>query len=65
MEHTYVSRTAQDAERAGYGDGAYWAYLDESALRLATYYRERGDDESADRMLTRSLSEALASNDGD
>lgn len=61
---TYISQAARDAESGNYGDVTYWEYLDEAAQRASEYYRKNGDMEQAERMLTRSLSEALQGNDG-
>jgi hypothetical protein len=61
---TYISQAARDAESGKYGDATYWQYLDESAQRASEYYRKKGDMEQAERMLTRTLSEALQGNDG-
>jgi len=62
---TYKSQAARDAQATNYGSESYWRSLDESAERAAAFFRARGDNESAERMFTRSLSEALADNDGD
>ena len=62
---TYKSQAARDAEEMNYGNQRYWETLDEAAERHAEYYRGKGDLEMAERMLTRSLSEALQGNDGD
>jgi len=42
----------------------YWEYLDNHAQRMADYFTRKGEPERAALMLTRSLSEALAGNDG-
>jgi hypothetical protein len=60
----YESQAARDAAVQGYGDETYWRYLDDAAMRQRDYYRERGDGWEADRMMTRSLTEALVGNDG-
>lgn len=57
---TYTTQQAQDAESMGYGDATYWDYLERSALEYAERFPAR-----ADYFLTRSLSAALAGNDGD
>ena len=61
----YLSRCANDAAEAGYGDESYWRRLDDAAIRHAAYYRDRGDEQTAALMLTQTLSEALAGNDGE
>lgn len=62
---TYRSQSARDAQERGYGGPSYWASLDAGALRSHDYYMRHGDPERAAHMLTRSLGEALAGNDGD
>lgn len=61
----YVSQSARDAQASGYGDERYWSYLDEAAKRHHDYWLRHGDPERAQQMLTESLSQALAGNDGD
>jgi hypothetical protein len=61
----YVSQAARDAESGKYGDVTYWEYLDESAQRASDYFTEKGNLKQAERMLTRSLWEALEGNDGE
>ena len=56
---TYASQSARDAAASGYGGPTYAAYLDRHARELAARFPDR-----ADEFLTRSLSEALAGNDG-
>lgn len=60
----YVSQSARDAQPMGYGDASYWTYLDTHAQELAATFRARGNHAEAERMLSRSLSESLAGNDG-
>jgi len=60
----YASQAARDACAQGYGDRAYWEYLDASALRSSDYWTRRGDACTARAMLIRSLSDALRGNDG-
>lgn len=60
----YTAQSARDAERMGYGGRGYCDHLEESALRHHAYYTERGMTDRADLMLTRSLGESLAGNDG-
>jgi hypothetical protein len=62
---TYESQAARDAEERGYGDESYWDYLDRASAESAAHWRSKGDDERANHMMTRSLSEALRGNDGD
>lgn len=61
----HKSQSARDAERTNYGGPSYWAYLDESAEDHRHYFLAHGDPESAERMMTRTLSEALMGNEGD
>lgn len=61
----YKSQVAQDAQSTKYGDKSYWDYLEETALRYYDYYKAKGFDTLAESMLTRTLSEALAGNDGE
>jgi hypothetical protein len=65
MSDTYQSQAARDAQCANYGGPAYCAYLDRHALELRDYYMRHGDELLAAAMLTRSLSEALAGNNGE
>jgi hypothetical protein len=61
----YKSRAARDARDANYGDPSYWEYLDAHAERLRNHYRahpEAGID--PDDMMRRTLTDALAGNDG-
>lgn len=60
----YHARAAQEAESNGCGDRAYWDYLERAAHEHADYCAKRGDAPAAARMLTRTLGEALAGNDG-
>jgi hypothetical protein len=64
MATTYQAQSARDAQATGYGGESYWSYLEEAALRMHRYFLGRGETEQAELMLTRSLSEALAGNDG-
>lgn len=61
----YKSQSARDAQATGYGDESYWRYLDQSAREKYEYYMRHGDPATAERMLTRTLSESLMGNDGD
>ena len=61
----YVSQSARDAERSGYGTRSYWEYLDQTATEHHAYFMARGDPVTADAMLTQSLSASLMGNDGD
>lgn len=60
----YLSQSARDAQASGYGSPTYWDELERHALELRDYYRAKGDPTAADRMLSRSLSEALQGNEG-
>jgi hypothetical protein len=60
----YTSQSARDAQAIKYGSESYWAYLDEHALELHAYFLNKGDPRTAAEMLTRSLSQSLAGNDG-
>lgn len=60
----FVSQAARDAQQGGYGDEGYWAYLDQSAQEMSAFFAGRGDTATAEAILTRSLSEALAGNEG-
>jgi hypothetical protein len=60
----YTSQSARDAERTGYGDRAYWDYLEAAALERRDYYLRHRDPDTAERMMTRTLSESLMGNDG-
>lgn len=62
---TYQAQSARDAQTYGYGNERYWNYLDRSAQEKCEYFAARGDHEMAAQMMTRSLSAALAGNDGD
>lgn len=59
------SQAARDAETSDYGTESYWDYLDHYAAEHHAYFTARGDTEQAEAMFTRTLSEALAGNDGD
>lgn len=61
---TYKSQSARDAERTGYGGKSYWDYLEQHAHELHDKFAAAGDHETAAKMLTRTLSESLAGNDG-
>ncbi len=61
----YKSQSARDAQEMSYGDKSYWDYLDREAQELYDYYMAEGDEAAAQRMLTRSLGEALKGNEGD
>ena len=61
----YESRAANDARDMSYGTEDYWQYLDDAARDNRDYFRrhpELGIDPES--MMTRTLSEALAGNDG-
>lgn len=60
----YESRSARDAQKMGYGDRGYWEYLDQHARELRDHFLQHGDPVRAAEIMTRTLSEALAGNDG-
>lgn len=64
MEREFKSRAARDADRIGWGGSRYAEYLERAESARAEFYRERGDDAAADRIMNRSLAEALRGNDG-
>jgi hypothetical protein len=57
-------RASIEAQAGGYGSQSYWDYLDQKARDDYAYFMAKGDKAKAERMLTESLSEALAGNDG-
>ncbi len=61
----YQAQSARDAQAANFGRESYWDYLEQHAHELRDKYLASGDQERADAMLTRSLSESLAGNNGD
>lgn len=63
--NSYKSQAARDAQRFHYGDPTYWEYLDVSAQEKRDYFLRLGDVETAEIMMTRTLSEALSENNGD
>ena len=67
MNHTstFKSQAARGAQASGYGEERYWAYLEYACLSHRDYYLERGDQASADRVMTESLGDALRGNNGD
>lgn len=62
--HKYLSQAARDAQKAKFGNESYWRCLDEHAQELHAIFMKKGNKEEAEKMLTRSLSEALAGNNG-
>lgn len=60
----FESQAARDAQARSYGSERYWSYLDEACTRSRDHWLGRGDTERANHMMTRSLGEALAGNDG-
>jgi hypothetical protein len=60
----FLSQSARDAQATGYGNERYWSYLDKAAQEHRDYFLRHGDPDRAALMLTQSLSEALAGNDG-
>lgn len=61
----FKSQSATDAKRANFGTPEYWEYLERHAIEIRDYFLARGDVASARRVMSESLSEALAGNDGD
>lgn len=61
----YTSQSARDAQERSYGKRSYWDYLERAAIETRDYYLRQHDADSAEEMMTRSLSEALRGNDGD
>lgn len=64
-KRTYESQAARDAAASGYGGESYWLYLDQAAEASRNYYLRHGDEAMAERVMARSLSEALHGNEGD
>lgn len=60
----FFSRAAQDATEGNF-DRSYADYIERHSLQLYVRFAERGDMDTARLMLTRTLGEALAGNDGD
>lgn len=60
----YAAQAARDAAAAGC-EPFYVEYLEQHARKLRDWYLRQGDPVSAERMMTRTLSESLAGNDGD
>ncbi len=60
----YKSQAARDAQKSNYGDKSYWDSLDKSAQESHAYFVAKGDEKKANEMLTCTLSQALAGNDG-
>lgn len=65
LQTGYASQAASDAQSQNYGNRSYWDELERSSLRTYVYFAEHGDMDKAREMLTRSLSQALAGNDGE
>lgn len=59
----YKSQCARDAQRTGYGDEAYWDYLEQAAIEHHDYYIRHGMVALAQSMLTQSLGAAISQND--
>jgi hypothetical protein len=62
-EMSYEFQAARDAQSMGYSE-RYCRYLDESSREHYDYFLRRGDHDTAESILTRSLSEALQGNEG-
>jgi len=60
----YVTQTARDAEAMEYGGRDYWNDLEASTCIMAARFFLAGNYDDARRILTRSLGDALAGNDG-
>ena len=65
MIKKYTVQSAIDAQARNYGKESYWDYLEESAKESYEYYMKYGQEDLANKMLTRSLGEALQGNDGE
>ena len=63
--NTYISKSANEAKEMNYGNEDYWDYLENHALELFEYFSKKGDQPNSKKMLERSLSEALAGNNGE
>jgi hypothetical protein len=63
-EKVYKSQCARDAQNADYGSESYWDYLEQDALSKKAFYEQIGCHELASEMMTRSLWESLAQNNG-
>jgi hypothetical protein len=61
----YKSRSARDARDIGYGNKAYWDYLERHAHELHAHYTGKGDTVNAERAFTDDLGETLRGNEGD
>lgn len=61
----FHTQAANDAQARGYGGETYPVYLERRSLETVAYYVRQGDLEAAQRILNRSLGDALAGNDGD
>lgn len=61
----YKSQAARDAQAANYGNKTYWDYLEQYSEELFNRFLVNGDLEIANKMMSRSLSEALIGNDGE
>lgn len=61
----YMVQAAIDAMKTGYGDKAYWDYLEERGWQMFAYYMQQNNPDKAAHMLERSLSESLRGNDGE
>lgn len=59
----YTAQAAREARSVGYGDETYWEYLESHAQELRQHLLRLGDVAAADRVLTRTLAEALRDND--
>ena len=62
--NNYKSQCALDARDSGCGNHSYWDYLEDHAHELHDKFVARGDQKTANEMLTRSLQDALVGNEG-
>lgn len=58
------ARSARDARDMAYGERDYWEYLEHAAKEARDFWLRQGDAVRAREMMTRTLSEALAGNEG-
>lgn len=61
----FKSQAARDAQTQNFGTPDYWQYLDQQAQEHYNHYIRKGDPQTAQKMLTRSLAESLQGNNGE